>query len=91
MNIEEKTGWEKIDLAIEDFGGLIRNYRKDHQLSLHDLAELGGYTPSFIWRIENKKRTPQLETKIRLLLVMWSTEEIHAYLEEVISREKRGR
>lgn len=88
MNNEEIRRTEKVDHAIEDFGRLLRDYRKTHNLSLHDMAELGGYTPAYIWRIENYKRTPQLETKIRLLLVMWSTEDIHTYLDKVISMEK---
>lgn len=87
MNDVEKRRIDKVNLAVDDFGRLIREYRKTHNLSLMDMAELSGFTPSFIWRIENNRRKPQLETKIRLLLVMWSKDEIHAYLDRVISKE----
>ena len=88
MDNGDTKSMERIEIAIEDFGRLIKDYRKTHNLSLSDMAELSGLTPSFIWRIENKRRNPQLETKIRLLLVMWSTDDIQAYLDRVISKEK---
>jgi len=78
----------KINKAVEDFGGLLREYRLEHNLSLQDMSEIVGYSTSYIWRIEKYRRFPEMDTKLRMLLAMWSMEEIYMYLQEVVTRER---
>lgn len=79
----------KIAKAMEDFGGLIREYRLANNLSLQDMTEIvGDYTPSYIWRIENYKRYPKMDTKLKMLLAMWSIEEVHMYLAKIVAEER---
>ncbi|WP_143063905.1 helix-turn-helix domain-containing protein [Amphibacillus marinus] len=56
----------KIAKAVEDFGGLVREYCMGNSLSLQDMAENVGYSASYIWRIENYKRYPEMDTKLNL-------------------------
>lgn len=81
---------EMIKRAIEDFGGLIHDFRTRHFLTFGDMASLCGCSASYIFRIENKKRHPDFDFRIKLLMAMdWSTEDIYLFLDEVISRSKR--
>ena len=79
---------EKVGKAVEDFGGLIREYRLANHLSLQDMAEIVGYSASYIWRIEKYRRYPEMDTKLKMLLAMWSIEDVHMYLAEIVAREK---
>lgn len=81
---------EKINKAIEDFGGLLHEYRLAHNLSLQDMSEIVGYSPSYIWRIEKYRRFPEMDTKLRMLLAMWSIEDIYLYLQNVVTRERNA-
>lgn len=78
----------KIVKAVEDFGGLIRDYRLTHKLSLQNMAEIVGYSASYIWRIEKYRRYPEMDTKLKMLLVMWSIEDVHKYLAEIVTKER---
>jgi DNA-binding XRE family transcriptional regulator len=83
---------EMIKRAIEDIGGLIREFRTRNFLSFGDMADLCGASPSYIFRIENGKRNPDFDFRIRILTAMnWSTEDIYWFLDEVISREKTNK
>lgn len=91
MSIEERR-MELVNKAINDFGGLLRDYRRDNFLSLQDMSELVGCSSSYLHRIENKKRNPETDFRIRVLIGMnWLTEDIYAYLEKVISREQTNK
>lgn len=84
---------EMIKRAIEDIGELIRDFRTRNFLTFGDMADLcGGCSPSYIFRIENGRRNPDFDFRIRLLTAMnWSTEDIYWFLDEVISREKANK
>lgn len=84
-----EKGMDRINKAIDDFGGFLREYRLSHSLSLQDMARIvGGYSPSYIWRIENYRRDPMMDTKLRMLLELWPMEDIYLYLQEIVSRER---
>lgn len=87
INEEIRT---EINKAINDFGGLLREYRLEHNLSLQDMSEMIGFSASYIWRIERYKRFPEMETKLKILLEMWDTEDIYRYLSEIIIRERNA-
>lgn len=90
MNIEEKR-MQLVKRAIDDFGGLLKDYRRENFLTLESMASLVGCSPSYIHRIEHYKRKPEVDFRIRVLTMgmHWTTEEVYLYLEEVISREKK--
>ncbi|MEC5424303.1 helix-turn-helix transcriptional regulator [Virgibacillus sp. C22-A2] len=92
-NNEEKRRMEKVNRAIEDFGGLLRDYRKENFLTLEDMAQEVGCSSSYIFRIEKNKRNPEITFRIKVLSegMNWSTEEIYLYLKEFISKEKTGK
>ncbi|MGG3772958.1 helix-turn-helix domain-containing protein [Heyndrickxia faecalis] len=82
---------EKIKQAIEDFGGLIRDFRTRNFLSFSEMADLCECSPSYIFRIQNGKRNPEIDFRIKILMAMdWSTEDIYLFLDEVISRGKKN-
>ncbi|WP_047980750.1 helix-turn-helix domain-containing protein [Ornithinibacillus contaminans] len=89
MNNKEKK-LELVNQAIEDFGGLLRDYRRKYFLTLEDMASLVGCSTSYIHRIEHGKRNPEIDFRMRVLTVgmNWSTEDVYLFLEKVISREK---
>lgn len=88
MNGEQRM--ERINKAIEDFGGLLHDYRLSHSLSLLDMSQIVGYSPSYIWRIEKYRRFPEMDTKLRMLLAIWSIEDIYLYLQNVVTRERKA-
>lgn len=89
MNNEEKR-IQLIKRAVDDFGGLLQNYRRKYFLTLEDMASLVGCSASYIHRIEHHKRNPEIDFRIKVLTMgmNWSTEEVYLYLEEFLSREK---
>ncbi|WP_251553976.1 helix-turn-helix domain-containing protein [Neobacillus muris] len=83
---------EMIKRAIEDIGGLIRDFRTSHFLTYGDMASLCGGSASYLFRIEHGKRNPDFDFRIKLLMAMdWSTEDIYLFLDEVISRGKTNK
>jgi len=90
---EEKRRVEKVNRAIEDFGGLLRDYRKENFLTLEDMAQEVGCTSSYIFRIEKNTRNPKVDFRIKVLTLgmSWSTEDVYLFLEKVISKEKMNK
>ena len=80
---------DKINKASEDFGGFLHDYRLKHNLSLQNMSEIVGYSASYILRIEKYERIPGLDTKLRILLEIWTMEDIYLYLQEIVSRVKK--
>lgn len=87
--MNKEKGSVIIKKAVVDFGGFLREYRLQYQLSLQDMSEIVGYSPSYIWRIENYRRFPEMNTKLKMLLVMWSIEDVHKYLALIVEQEKK--
>ncbi|NRG48128.1 helix-turn-helix transcriptional regulator [Bacillus sp. CRN 9] len=92
MNNEEEK-LELVNQAIDDFGGLLQDYRRKYFLTLEDMASLVGCSASYIHRIEHGKRNPEIDFRIKVLTMgmNWSTEQVYLFLEEVISREQKRR
>lgn len=82
-----------IEKAINDFGGLVHESRIRNNLSLQDMAELTYLSSSYICRIENSKRKPDLDVRVRILTLgmNWSTVDIHFYLEQIIAKRSMGK
>ncbi|CDO04286.1 transcriptional regulator, y4mF family [Oceanobacillus picturae] len=82
---------ELVNQAIEDFGGLLQDYRRKYFLTLEDMASLVGCSASYIHRIEHGKRNPEIDFRIKVLTMgmNWSTERVYLFLEEVIYREQK--
>lgn len=93
MNDVEKRRMEKVDQAVEEFGILVKDYRRENLLTLADMAELVGCSSSYIFRIEAKKRNPETDFRIRILTLgmNWSTEDVYLFLEKIISKEKKNK
>ncbi|WP_210471013.1 helix-turn-helix domain-containing protein [Sporosarcina sp. 6E9] len=85
----EKVVNVKVAKAVEDFGGLIREFRLKNNLSLQDTANLVSCSSSYIWRIENYKRNPELNFRVRLLSLgmCWETKDVQSYIQMVIIKE----
>lgn len=84
---------EKIEKAVEDFGTTVHEFRVRNSLTLQDLAELVSCSPAYLWRIENHRRNPSVDFRLRFLEqgMGLSTAEIYVYLEKYIAKEKLNR
>lgn len=80
---------EKVEKAVNNFGGLVHEFRLENGMSLQDMAEVVSLSPSYLWRIENAKRKPDLDVRVRILNsgMNWSTVDIHLYLEQIIAKK----
>lgn len=92
--VEKVTAEEKIkliDQLIEDFGGTIHSFRVSRCLTLQDMAELVSCSASYVWRIENNRRNPDFDVRIRFLeqAMGFSAEDIYVYLSRFSSREEK--
>lgn len=80
---------ELIEKAVNNFGEFVHEFRVKNNLSLHQMANSISVTPSYLCRIENGKRRPELDVRIRILTIgmHWSVLDIILYLEQVIGNE----
>ncbi|MGG3772950.1 helix-turn-helix domain-containing protein [Heyndrickxia faecalis] len=80
---------EILDMALNDFGSLVKHLRVKKGWTLEQLGEKAGYTSSFILRIEQKKRNPTLESRLAVLISLEVPDEIIIkYVQQVISNKK---
>lgn len=84
-----ESSFERIEKAVNNFGDTIREFRLKNNVSLQDMDEIVSLSASYIWRIENSKRNPDLDMRVRILTLgmCWSTSDIHLYLERMIAKE----
>jgi OsmC subfamily peroxiredoxin len=61
-----KVSDARIDQALERLGPRLRSLRLDRQMVLNDLANLTGFSPAYLSRIEDGKRSPALPALLRL-------------------------
>lgn len=82
-----------IDQAVEDFGLVVRDYRVRNFLSLQELADVVSCSPAYLWRIEQHRRTPSLDFKIRFLeqALGLSTADIFQFLQNYMKCEETKR
>lgn len=92
MNATESS-LERIEKAVNNFGGTIHEFRINNNLSLQDMAEIVSLSPSYIWRIENSKRNPDIDMRVRILTLgmCWSTSDIHLYLEQILLKKQKNK
>jgi len=87
--MENEIQTARINQVLNDFGGLIHEYRLKNNLPLNVMAEIIGFSPSYVWRIENNKRIPGLKAKLEILIAIWSIEDVHKYLLEILKEENK--
>ncbi len=68
---------------------MFKEYRNKKRLTQEQLAELAGLDPRTIQRIENKERTPSLETLAKLVIVLEiSDEDLVNYIKDFNKNNK---
>jgi transcriptional regulator with XRE-family HTH domain len=84
--IEDKT--KLIENAVEDFGNTIRNFRIKNGLTLQDMAEVCDCSPSYIWRVEQHRRNPGIDVRIKILEkgLGFTAEDIYEYLKKYLQQ-----
>lgn len=83
---------EILEMALNDFGSLVKQLRINKGWTFEQLAEKAGYTSSFIFRIERKRRNPTLEARLAVLISLDVPDEIIVqYVQQVISNKKEIR
>ncbi|MBU9710888.1 helix-turn-helix domain-containing protein [Evansella tamaricis] len=80
---------EKVDLAIDDFGKVVQDFRLKNGLTLQDMADLVSCSPSYLWRIENQRRNPDMDVKVRILMLgmCWDPKDVLLFLERSLSKD----
>jgi transcriptional regulator with XRE-family HTH domain len=86
MKIEEKT--KLIENAVQDFGKTLHDFRVKKGLSLQDMSEIVSCSPSYVWRIENHRRNPDLDVRLRILEkgLGFTAEDIYEYLKKYLQQ-----
>lgn len=96
MSIERKGEMEllllkRIENAIDNFGGMIKEYREKELLTLNSLASRIGCSGTYIFRVEKGKRKVPIHMRVRILKrdLNWKANEIECYLVEIIKGYKQ--
>ncbi|MFD1447953.1 helix-turn-helix domain-containing protein [Oceanobacillus profundus] len=93
MSIDRNSEMEllllkRIEKAIDNFGGMIKEYREKELLTLNSLASKIGCSGTYIFRAE--KGTKKVPIHMRVLILKrglnWKANEIDCYLVETIKR-----
>jgi transcriptional regulator with XRE-family HTH domain len=87
--VDLRTRAEMIEKAVNDFGAFLYDFRMKKSISLQQMADRVSITPSYLCRIENGKRMPELDVRIRILTkgMHWSVIDVMLYLDQVIGKE----
>ena len=56
----------KVNLNLEEIGARIKKYRKSLQMSMNDVAEQTGISPSHVALIEKGKRKPPVDLLMKV-------------------------
>ena len=79
----------KYDTMVVRLKLMFKEYRNKKRLTQEQLAELAGLDPRTIQRIENKERTPSLETLAKLVIVLEiSDEDLVNYIKDFNKNNK---
>ncbi|MCB5936728.1 helix-turn-helix domain-containing protein [Caldibacillus thermoamylovorans] len=87
--VDLRTRAEMIEKAVNDFGAFLHDFRMIKSISLQQMADRVSITPSYLCRIENGKRMPELDVRLRILTkgMHWSVIDVMLYLDQVIGKE----
>ncbi|MGG3691801.1 helix-turn-helix domain-containing protein [Heyndrickxia ginsengihumi] len=78
-----------LDMAVNDFGSLVKLLRVRKGWTLEQLAERAGCSSSFIFRIEQNMRNPSLDRRLAVLIGLEVSDEvIGKYVQQVISKKE---
>lgn len=79
-----------IEKAVEDFGAVLHDFRVRNNMTLQDMAEVTGVSSSYVWRIEQNRRKPELEIRVNFMTLGmgWTTEDVYLYLDKYIAKTK---
>lgn len=93
MKIDEKIEMdqqtsEKIRKAVENFGGVVKDYRENGMLMFDFLAMQVGCSPTYIFRAEKGSRIVPIHMRVRILKngLNWKPSEIEHYLVETVKK-----
>ncbi|WP_188697714.1 helix-turn-helix domain-containing protein [Pullulanibacillus camelliae] len=77
---------KRIRKAIDDFGSVIKEYRKKEVMTLDSLASRVGCSPAFIFRAERGSRIVPIHMRVRILKsgLNWKSSDVEHYLVEMI-------
>lgn len=96
MNIHEKRERELqigIENAIDNFGGVIKDYRDKELLTLNDLAERVGCSGSYIFKAEKGSKRVPVHMRVKILRegLNWNSNEIECFLIETVKKYEQNR
>lgn len=79
---------ERIRKAVDDFGSVIKDYRKKEALTLDSLANRIDCSASYIFRAERGSRIVPIHMRVRILkkCLNWKTSEIECFLIETVRK-----
>lgn len=79
-----------IEKSVKDFGAVLHEFRVKNNLTLQDMAEITGVSSSYVWRIEQNRRKPELEMRLNFMIqaMGWSTEDVYLYLDKYIAKTR---
>ncbi|MBS4221868.1 helix-turn-helix domain-containing protein [Lederbergia citrea] len=77
---------ERVRKAIDDFGGLIKDYREKEALTLDSLASRIDCSASYIFRAERGSKIVPIHMRVRILEkgLNWKASEIECFLVETV-------
>lgn len=78
----------RIKLNLEEIGARIKKYRKSLQMSMNDVAEQTGISPSYVALIEKGKRKPPIDLLMKIGAMSGVSIDYLVYGESVIREEK---
>ncbi|WP_193063733.1 helix-turn-helix domain-containing protein [Oceanobacillus oncorhynchi] len=93
MSIDRKGEMEllllrRIENAIDNFGGMIKEYREKELLSLNDIVNRVGCSGTYLFRAEKGSKRVPIRMRVQILKkgLGWKANEIKTFLVETVKR-----
>ncbi|MCR2822751.1 helix-turn-helix domain-containing protein [Lederbergia panacisoli] len=82
---------ERVRKAVNDFGGMIKDYREKKVLTLESLASRIDCSASYIFRAERGSKIVPIHMRVRILAkgLNWKASEIEYFLVETVREYER--
>lgn len=91
MDFKERN--ELIEKGLGSFSAVVKEYRIKNGMTISDLSKKTGISPSYLLRMEQNKKNPTNEIRVKILeqVMGLSPEDINLYLEKVYEKDKLNR
>ncbi|WP_077357588.1 helix-turn-helix domain-containing protein [Virgibacillus halodenitrificans] len=91
LGFEINQALVRIEKPVNDFAGVIKEYRKKKMLSIDSLAMRVGCSAAFMFRVEKGSRIIPLHMRVRILKkgLLWRDSEVEQYLVEIGEQNSR--